>query len=92
MKKWTGNGRHLFISGLLMLLCFDVIIPSRLRPAGGPDIYLHTQPVHHDPCLNIIMPLRVELARALSISDFSSMPVDLAAHPPGNLAVIVWTH
>ena len=74
--KWTGNGRHLFISGLLivlMLLCFDVlIIPSRLRPAGGPDSYLHTQPVHHDPCLNIIqiiMPLRVELARALSISD-----------------------
>ena len=87
MKKWTGNGRHLFISGLLMLLCF--VIPSRLRPAGGPDSYLHTQPVHHDPCLNIIqiiMPLRVELARALSISDLCQ------SHPPGNLAVIVWTH
>ena len=67
--KWSS----FVYSGLLMLLCFDVlIIPSRLRPAGGPDSYLHTQPVHHDPCLNIIqiiMPLRVELARALSISD-----------------------
>ena len=66
MKKWTGNGRHLFISGLLVLLCFDVlIIPSRLRLAGGPDSYLHTQPVHHDPCLNIIqmiMPLKLELS------------------------------
>ena len=57
------------------VLSAHVLIPSRLRPAGGPDSYLHTQPVHHDPylepCLNIIqMPLRVELARAsVSISD-----------------------
>ena len=79
----------------------DVLIPSRLRPARGPDSYLHTQPVHHDPCLEpclniiqIIIPLRVELARALSWH-LRFMPVDLAAHPPacpGNLAVIVWTH
>ena len=93
MKKWTGNGRHLFISGLLMLLCFDVlIIPSRLRPAGGPDNYLHTQPVHHDPCLNIIMPLIVELARALSISDLVCQSLSCTPSWPENLAVIVWTH